>query len=172
MSEAALRLRGVACQARIRPLDPTHRHAVEGILRSTPLFRPAEVDVALEVLDSYFLSPDRDYHALGAFTPGGGLAGYVCFGPAPCTVGTWDLYWIAVAPELRGAGIGSILLQEVEGRLTRFDARVVIIETSSRPDYEATRGFYGRRGYREVARVPDYYEPGDDRVIFARRIER
>ena len=32
--------------------------------------------------------------------------------------------------------------------------------------------FYERRGYEVVARVPDFYDVGDDRVIFARTFER
>jgi ribosomal protein S18 acetylase RimI-like enzyme len=50
------------------------------------------------------------------------------------------------------------------------DARLLLIETSSQPRYEPTRGFYERHGYREVARVPEFYAVGDDRVIFAKRI--
>jgi hypothetical protein len=58
----------------------------------------------------------------------------------------------------------------VERRLAQADARLVIIETSSQPLYEPTRAFYLRKGYAEVARVPDFYADGDDRVIFAKRI--
>jgi hypothetical protein len=48
----------------------------------------------------------------------------------------------------------------------------VIIETSSQPHYGGTRAFYLRRGYDVVARVPDFYAPGDDRLIFAKRIQQ
>jgi ribosomal protein S18 acetylase RimI-like enzyme len=154
----------------IAPLEPLHRRAVERLLNATGVFRESEVAVALEVIDSYFILPEGDYTALGAFTRGSELLGYVCYGPTPCTVGTWDLYWIAVAPEAQGSGVGSQLLQEVERRLALKDARLVIIETSSQPHYAATRAFYQRRGYEVVARVPDFYTEGDDRLIFAKRI--
>jgi ribosomal protein S18 acetylase RimI-like enzyme len=62
-------------------------------------------------------------------------------------------------------------MQEVERRLTRADARLVLIETSSSEPYAPTRAFYKARGYREVARVPDFYLDGDDRVILARRLD-
>ena len=152
-------------------LTAEHRAAVESLLRGTGFFRAAEIDIALEVVDSYVNRPDQDYSALGAFTPGGDLIGYVCYGPTPCTAGTYDLYWIAVARGAQNAGTGTILLQEVERRLARADARLVIIETSSQPLYAPTRAFYERRGYAEVARVPDFYAEGDDRVIFAKRIQ-
>ena len=70
----------------------------------------------------------------------------------------------------RVGGVGSRLLQEVERRLALQDARLVIIETSSLPHYAPTRTFYERRGYQVVARVPDFYAQGDDRLIFAKRI--
>ena len=154
----------------VRPIEHKDRDAIEALLRATQSFRENEIKVALEVIDAYVLHPEEDYAALGAFTPGGELLGYVCFGPTPCTVGTWDLYWIAVTPAAQGTGVGTMLLQEVERRLARTDARLVIIETSSLPSYAASRAFYQRRGYEVVARVPDFYATGDDRLIFAKRI--
>jgi ribosomal protein S18 acetylase RimI-like enzyme len=156
--------------SRLGPLEPRDRAAIEPLLRATGFFRDTEIDIALEVLDAYFDRPDRDYSALGAFTLGGELIGYVCYGPTPCTTGTYDLYWIAVAPAAQNGGVGTILVQEVERRLAEADARLVIVETSSQPLYEPTRAFYVRKGYAEVARVPDFYADGDDRVIFAKRI--
>lgn len=154
----------------VAPLRPEQRADVAAILHATAMFRADEIDIALEVIDAYFVHPDRDYTALGAFTQNGELVGYTCHGPTPCTLGTFDLYWIAVAPAMQGSGVGSALLQEVERRLAMVDARLLLIETSSQPRYEPTRGFYERHGYREVARVPDFYALGDDRVIFAKRI--
>jgi ribosomal protein S18 acetylase RimI-like enzyme len=156
----------------LRPLAEAHRPPIERLLRSTAFFSDAEILVALEVFDAQVARPAQDYHAVGAFTPGGELLGYVCWGPTPCTAATWDLYWIAVAPLAQRLGIGTLLLQEVERRLVQSDARLVLIETSSRPLYEPTRRFYARHGWTEVARVPDFYADGDDRVVFAKRIQR
>lgn len=156
----------------IAPVERHHRDVIERLLYDTRVFRDSEIRVALEVIDSYFILPEEDYTALGAFTLGGKLLGYVCYGPTPCTIGTWDLYWIAVAPEAQTLGVGTRLLQEVERRLALKDARLVIIETSSLPQYAATRAFYSRRGYDLVARVPDFYSQGDDRLIFAKRIHQ
>lgn len=156
---------------RLTAISRRDRTSVEDILRDTGVFREDEIMVAMEVLDAYFDNPGQDYSALGAFTQGGRLLGYVCYGPTPLTQGTCDLYWIAVAPDAHGQGVGTRLLQEVERRLARSGARLVIIETSSQPAYQPTRAFYERRGYLEVARVPDFYAPGDDRVIFARTLE-
>ena len=48
---------------------------------------------------------------------------------------------------------------------------MLVVETSSRSDYGNTRGFYGKRGYAESARVREFYAPGDDRVIFTKRLQ-
>lgn len=158
--------------ALLRDLEPADRQALVRLVEATALFSAAEKDVAVEVLDAFLENPGKDYFALGAFTQRGSLLGYACYGPTPCTSGTWDLYWIAVSGESRGRGIGTLLMEEIERRLVQQHARLVLIETSSRADYEPTRGFYERRGYEVVARVPDFYDVGDDRVIFARTFER
>jgi ribosomal protein S18 acetylase RimI-like enzyme len=143
---------------------------VQSLLQATRVFREDEIAVAMEVLDSYFSRPGQDYTAVGAFSPGGELLGYFVIGPTPCTLGSWDLYWIAVSPVIQRSGVGTALLQEAEGRLTRSGARQVFIETSSRQTYDPTRAFYLSRGYREVARVPDFYDVDDDKVIYAKAI--
>lgn len=158
-----------ATDARIAPLLPAHRAPLEALLRDTRFFREEEVAVALEVFDAYCAAPDADYSALAALLPDGALAGYVVYGRTPGTDRTWDIYWIAVSPALQGAGIGTLLIDEVERRL-HGRARMLLVETSGQPLYAGTRAFYERRGYREVARVPDFYADGDDRVILARRV--
>ncbi|HET7600668.1 MAG TPA: GNAT family N-acetyltransferase [Gemmatimonadales bacterium] len=126
--------------------------------------------VALEVFDAAVAragaGPEPDYTALGADL-GGRLAGWICWGPTPCTLGTYDLYWMAVDPALHGARIGTILLEEMERRL-RGRARLIVVETAGRPDYAPTRAFYARRGYVATARIPEFYAPGDDLVVYTK----
>jgi ribosomal protein S18 acetylase RimI-like enzyme len=111
-----------------------------------------------------------DYELLGAFDAADRLQGYACFGPTPGSDRAYDLYWIAVDPSAHGAGIGTLLLTSVERRLAERGARLLVVETSSRSDYAPTRGFYQRRGYQEAARVSGFYAPGDDRIIFTKRV--
>jgi ribosomal protein S18 acetylase RimI-like enzyme len=159
---------GVARETLLRRLEPSDRPALASLIESVELFSAEEKVVALEVVDSYMEHPGQDYHALGAFTHRDVLLGYACYGATPCTAGTWDLYWIAVSGGDRGRGVGTLLMEEIERRLVEKNARLLLIETSSRADYAPTRAFYERRGYRIVSVVPDFYAPGDDRVIFAR----
>ena len=170
-------------------LAPAHRARVAEILRSTENFREEEVDVALELFDESVTG--EDYEFLGAFGASSSrlstddsadgrwlmadgctrsLQGFACFGPTPSTDRTFDLYWIAVDRTAQGTGCGTVLLSEVERRLEALHARMLVVETSSRSDYAATRGFYLRRGYVEAARVREFYAPEDDRIILTKRL--
>lgn len=100
----------------------------------------------------------------------GKVAGYVCYGHTPCTDGTYDLYWIATDPTLHGKGAGQALTRAVEEAVKAAHGRMVLIETASKDSYVNTRNFYLRAGYTEVARVPDFYATGDDRVIYAKKV--
>ena len=156
----------------------------------TRVFRDEEIQVAIELFDVAFGEPgganaalptgsmnstnapaSSDYFFLGAFTPEEELAGFACYGPTPATDRTYDLYWIAVDREKQRTGSGTILLNEVERRLKGLNARMVVVETSSRSDYGSSRGFYIGRGYVEAARARDFYAPADDRITYTKRLQ-
>jgi ribosomal protein S18 acetylase RimI-like enzyme len=150
---------------RIRPMTAGDKPAIMRLLRNTPEFRPAEVAVAEEVIDSYLSRPEDSGYNIVVAVDGSSVSGYICYGETPCTVGTWDIYWIAVAREKRGRGIGRTLSEAAEAAIKKAGGRQAIIETSSTPLYENTRGFYLGRGYETIARIPDFYLPGDDKLI-------
>ena len=140
------------------------------ILRNTPEFKPSEVVVAEEVIDSYLHDPRRSgYHTLVAEVDST-VAGYICYGPTPLTEGTWDIYWIAVARDKQGQGIGSALIAFAEEQIKKARGRLVIIETSSKPEYEKTQHFHLSHGYEVVCRIPDFYARGDDKLILQKRL--
>jgi ribosomal protein S18 acetylase RimI-like enzyme len=158
----------VSCS--LRPVERAHRARLETLVRDTGLFREAEVRTAVELLDEA-LDGDDDYRFLGAFD-GDELAGFACFGPTPDTLGTFDLYWIAVDRTRQGTGIGTQLVTAVEQQLSAVGGRLIVVETSSRADYDATRGFYEARGYSKTATIPGYYAPDDDLVIYVKDLTR
>jgi ribosomal protein S18 acetylase RimI-like enzyme len=166
---------------RLGALQRGHRNRIREILDATSVFRDEEVQVALELFDETFAAgparaPDdpgdgvADYEFVGSFSPEGQLVGYVCYGATPGTDRTYDLYWIAMHPAFQGGGGGSQLLDEVERRLRQREARLLVVETSSRDDYQSTRRFYEVRGMTEAARVADFYAPGDARVVYVKRL--
>jgi ribosomal protein S18 acetylase RimI-like enzyme len=140
------------------------------IVGTTPEFKPLDVVVAEELIDSYLHNPgELGYHILIAEVDKT-VAGYICYGPTPLTEGTWDIYWIAVAVEKQSQGIGSALMQSAEGKIKEARGRLVIIETSSTPEYEKTRRFHLGHGYELIARLPDFYAPGDDKLLLQKRL--
>jgi len=151
----------------LRHLTPADRERIEDITRAVGVFRADEVPVALEVFDGA-VGGSPDYLALGAELDGR-LVGWICWGPTPCTLATFDLYWMAVDPAGQGAGVGSALVTEMERRLAGI-ARLVVVETAGRPDYASTRAFYQARGYRAAAVIPDFYAPGDDQVVYVKKL--
>ncbi len=158
---------------KISQLRPRDRARLAELLIATGAFNAEEVDVALSLFDlemQHTAGPALpDYEFVGAFADGQ-LVGYACFGATPATEGTYDLYWLAVDPAAQGRGVGRTLVRAVEAKLRARGARLLVIETSSRPDYEGTRRFYARSGYTEAARVRDFYAPADDRILLTTRL--
>ena len=155
---------------KIRPMARDDKLAIMQLLRDTPEFKPAEVVVAEEVLDSYLHDPSGSgYHVLVAEVSAS-VVGYICYGPTPLTEGTWDIYWLAVAPKNQGRGIGRTLLAFAEGKIKETQGRLAIIETSSKPEYEGTRRFHHSQGYELACRIADFYAPGDDKLVLQKRL--
>jgi ribosomal protein S18 acetylase RimI-like enzyme len=96
----------------------------------------------------------------------GETVGWICYGPTPCTMGTYDIYWIGVSPAWQGKGIGRVLTAFAEQAIRDRGGRLFVVETSGRESYTPTRRFYEALGYEIAASIPDFYGPGDPRVIF------
>lgn len=164
---------GTASLITIRPTRAEDRNAIGDMLGKTGAFRPDEIEVALEVVDHFLHDTGQsDYDLYTGLDADGEVAGYVCFGPTPMTFGTYDLYWIAVDPSGLRGGIGSRLLGHAEQVMQSKGGRLLIAETSSQPSYDKTHSFYRKNGFREVARIADYYTPGDDLIIFGKYLSQ
>jgi GNAT superfamily N-acetyltransferase len=141
------------------------------LIKATDMFTSAEIEVAEELIDVFLLRPDqKDYQVVVVETPDGGVGGYMTWGPTPLAEGAYDLYWMAVSPKEQGRGLGKELVLWLERTVADLDGRLIIIETAGQPKYHPTRQFYLGLGYKEVARVPDFYKPGDDRIIYTKHI--
>lgn len=154
----------------LRPPRPSDRARVGDIVRATGVFRPAEVDIALEVFEGAVAKPGVDYSALGAYDESDRMIGFACYGHTPGTEATWDLYWIAVDPLAHRRGTGRALMEACECAMADAGGLLVVVETSSRTDYDATRAFYDALNYRATARIPHFYAPHDDLVVYTKRL--
>jgi ribosomal protein S18 acetylase RimI-like enzyme len=107
----------------IRPLASPDRPQLAELLSRIETFSPEEAECALELIDLAQTSGNRDYQVLVAARENEQkVVGYVCYGPTPMTDGTFDLYWIASDPVVRGQGVGAALVSAMEGDIRRRPA--------------------------------------------------
>ena len=152
-------------------LAPHHRSKLASLLAATSEFTRGEVEVALELVDCALADPLSDDYRFIVAEQGDRLLGYACFGETPMTEGCYDLYWLVVDPGARRAGVGAELMAAVETLLRGLGARLVRVETAGLDSYRAARAFYERVGYSEVARIRDFYWPGNDLCIYTKYLE-
>jgi len=144
--------------------------SINDVLTENGIFRPREVLVAVELVqDRLMKGTSSEYRFVFGDTENT-LAGFVCYGEISVTVGSYDLYWIAVSNEYKGSGLGRELLLRAEKDAVRSGARAMYIETSSKSDYAPARRFYEKSGHNIICTVPDFYDLGDDKVIFGKNL--
>lgn len=154
----------------IRPMVVIDRSSVIDILNNTEEFTAEEVTVAIELCDYYLKESYKSGYHIYVADIDGIVKGYVCFGPTPLTKSTWDIYWVAVSKDFKGKGIGSLLLKIAESNILEANGNLVLIETSSKANYEDARQFYIHNKYNLIARVPNFYEQFDDKIIFGKQL--
>jgi GNAT superfamily N-acetyltransferase len=147
------------------------RATVRAIVERTGFFRPDEVDVAVELVDERLSRGEASGYYFVFAEVDGEVVGYACYGPIACTVGSFDLYWIAVDPQLQRGGVGRSLAAAVESRAAQMGGRRIYIDTSGKLQYAPTRAFYECCGFHCDARLTDFYAPGDDRLIYVKDVE-
>lgn len=156
-----------------KTLQQSDVSAVGALVTATGFFSAEEQQVAIELVEETLArGPASGYEFVFTDDPDkpGQLLGYACFGPIPATLSSYDLYWIAVAPSQQGKGLGRKLLQEAERCAARSGATQMYLDTSGRPQYIPTRSFYEHTGYQVAATLKDFYAPGDDKVIYSKRL--
>lgn len=155
---------------RIRPLAEVDRSAVSEIVGGVGNFSPAEIECALEIVGIYLQDKrQKDYFLVVAVDSNDTVRGYACWGPTPLTRGTYDLYWIATHPKAQRLGIGRALIAHVESRVQEEQGRLLVVETSSKESYGNTLQFYRTLEYEEASRIRDFYDAGDDKLVFVKR---
>jgi ribosomal protein S18 acetylase RimI-like enzyme len=144
------------------------REHVRAMVRSTAFFSAQEEEVAVELVDERLAKGEASgYHFL-FLDRGPAPVAYACFGPSALHQESFHLYWIVVAQELRGQGLGPGLMRLTEERIRTLGGSRVYAETSSRDQYAPTRRFYEKCGFSVEARLKEYYSPGEDLLIYSR----
>jgi len=138
---------------------------------SSGFFYPDEVDVAVELVEECLAKgPESGYFFVFAEL-NGTTVGYTCFGPIPCTKTSFDLYWIVMHNDFRGKGIGRELISETCAEIKKMRGTKMYAETSGRKQYLPTQKFYEKNGFVKEAQIKDFYDAGDDKIIYGKLVE-
>jgi ribosomal protein S18 acetylase RimI-like enzyme len=149
---------------------PTDPETITRIVASTGFFREDEILVAAELATERLeKGAASGYEFLFAEIKGETVA-YSCYGLIPCTLHSYDLYWIATRQDYMNLGIGKHLLQETEKEIFKLGGKGIYVETSSKEQYAPTRAFYEKNEYLLKARFKDFYAPDDDKVVYVKTI--
>ncbi len=151
----------------VRRIERGDREAIRALIEGTDAFKPHEVDVAIELVDVALGNPKQDdYHPYVVVEDDGTVVAYACFGKNPMTRFTYDLYWIATRKDRMGKGYGRRMVAFVVEQVKSRGGRLLVIETSSKESYGDTRAFYDKIGCTLAAQITDYYDEGDDKLIY------
>lgn len=90
--------------------------------------------------------------------------------PERMTEGTHNLYLIAVHKDYQGQGIGAAMMAYIEQLLRDQGQRILLVETSGLPEFERTRAFYDKCNYTREAVIRDFYQAGEDKVVFWKKL--
>ncbi len=148
---------------RIVPLSPTHAVQVERLARTLPAWFGIEEGL-------------QDLRRCAETQPGnialidGDVTGFVTLDqPFP---DTWEITWMAVAPDHHRQGIGRALIDAVIADARASDARLLhvktLADTHPSPEYAQTRAFYEALGFQRLVVLPDLWGPETPCLLLVR----
>ena len=150
----------------IRPVNSQDIPALKKVIDSSELFPSEMLD---DMIAGYLSDADSQDIWLTVEEAGTSIAVAYC-APEMMTEGTSNLYLIAVSKEYQGKGVGGAVMDHLEELLRQSGVRVLIVETSGLPDFERTRQFYLQKDYHQEAVIRDFYQEGEDKVVFWKKL--
>lgn len=151
----------------IRKLKTDDRNQLIALLKDIDEFNQEEKNIAVELINEALLSSSEDSYVIYVYDDND-IKGYYCIGRRALTDGVYDLFWIVVQKDEQKKGIGKQLLLHAEQYVKDRNGRWLLIETSSKPNYNNTRNFYMRNFYTKITEVKDFYKLGDNLIVFGK----
>lgn len=146
----------------IRKIEKDDLHSIKAVIDSNELF-PSEL---LEDMTADYFVNSQTVDIWLVLEHNNKVIGVAYCAPERMTAGTYNLYLIAILKEYHGKGFGSQLITYIEKQLRRDKQRILIVETSGLPEFELTRRFYPKLGYQCVGVIPEFYQAGEDKIVF------
>ncbi len=156
----------------IRPVTPNDMTALKAVIDANELFPSNMLD---DMKSDYFEDENsRDiwltYEDEKPVARRSLAVGIAYCAPEKMTEGTWNLYLIAVHPDYQGQGIGTSMVRYIEQMLAARGERILLVETSSLASFEGTREFYRKCGFDQEARIREFYQAGEDKIVFRKSL--
>jgi ribosomal protein S18 acetylase RimI-like enzyme len=153
----------------LKGIKPEERKSVEEILRSTGFFYENEIQTALELVDETCAKgSEKSGYSWMKIVDDNKLVAFATYGKNPCSSHSYDIYWIVVQQNLRSKKLGSKLIKAIEEHIKESGGKIIWIETSGRPLYASTEGFYIKNNYIFQASLKDFYGPDDPKQIYSK----
>ncbi len=151
----------MAISDKIRPIKPEDIPALKTVIDANELFPSDMLD---EMIADYFQN-ESSSDLWFTYEDDQPIAIAYC-APEKMTEGTWNLYLIAVHPNYQGKGYGTSMMHYIEQALAERGERLLLVETSGLDSFKQTRSFYHKCGYEEEARIREFYDAGEDKIVF------
>lgn len=151
--------------SQIRAIAPEDLPALKIVISANELF-PAEM---LDEMTADYFQNESCKDIWLTYTQAKAVAIIYC-APERMTEGTWNLYLIAVHPDYQGQGIGTALIHHLEQILAEQEERLLLVETSSLDEFKSTQKFYQKRGYEQEAKIREFYQAGEDKIVFRKSL--
>ena len=150
----------------VRAITKEDLPALKKVLDSIELFPSEMLD---DMSADFFINPESPEYWFTKTVNNKPVAIGFC-AAEKLTKGTYNLYAIGVQKGLQGKGIGGEMMNYIEQLLIDKGNRILIVETSSSEDFKLTREFYTKLNYSKEAVIRDFWEEGDDKVVFWKKL--
>jgi ribosomal protein S18 acetylase RimI-like enzyme len=90
--------------------------------------------------------------------------------PEKLTNGTYNLLAIGVSQDSQRNGVATEMMSYIEQQLKQKDGRILIVETSSDDAQIGARKFYEKIGYTQMAVIKDFWNDGEDKIVFGKKL--
>jgi ribosomal protein S18 acetylase RimI-like enzyme len=150
----------------IRKVTQQDINGLKEVLDSSELFPSEYLD---DMIADYFNNPATEEIWFAA-TDSNMITAFGYCTPEKLTDGTFNLLAIAVRKECQRKGIGKRLMGFIEQLLKENNKRLLIVETSSDEQFDLTRKFYLRLDYLPIAVIKDFWQEGEDKIVFWKKL--
>ena len=150
----------------IRKVIKQDIQALKAVIDSANLFPSELLD---DMIGDYFDNPSSQSIWFTKLIDNQPVAVVYC-APEYMTEGTYNLYLIAVQAKYQGKGVGGNMIRHLENFLHQQKQRLLLVETSGNDEFELTRKFYHKQGYTQEAIIREFYQQGEDKVVFWKKL--